>query len=98
MKAQTYDPGLLKTSRDIYDTWFFLNNNWPVNKVIVEQRSGVSFKEFLQKCAEQLEKMDNKNILVGLGEFLTLPQKDWVRAKLRTETIFLLKVWADSEK
>lgn len=87
-----------KTSRDVYDVWFFLKNNWPINKEIVEQRSGASFRELLQKSAEQLEKMDNRNILVGLGEFLTESQKDWARAKLRTETIFLLKARMESEK
>ena len=87
-----------KTSRDIYDVWFFLKNNWPINKEIVEQRSSVSFKELLQKSVEQLEKMDNKHILDGLGDFLTEPQKDWARAKLRTETIFLLKARMESEK
>lgn len=87
-----------KTSRDIYDVWFFLKNNWPINQEIVEQRSDMSFKELLQKSAEQLEKMDNKNILVGLGEFLTESKKDWVRAKLRTETIFLLKARIESER
>lgn len=87
-----------KTSRDVYDVWFFLKNNWPINKEIIEQRSGASFKELLQKSAEQLEKMDNRNILVGLGEFLTESQKDWARAKLRTETIFLLKARMESKK
>ena len=87
-----------KTSRDIYDVWFFLKNNWPINKEIVEQRSEVSFKELLQKSVEQLEKMDNKHILDGLGDFLTEPQKDWARAKLRTEAIFLLKARMESEK
>src|SRR3989344_3230712 len=77
-----------KTSRDIYDVWFFLKNNWPINKEIIEKRAGTTFKELFQKCVEQLEKMDNRHILVGLGEFLTEAQKDWVRAKLRTETIF----------
>jgi len=85
-----------KTSRDIYDAWFFLKNNWPINKEIVEQRSGKSFKELLQATAEQLEKMENRNILVGLGEFLTESQKDWARAKLRDETIFLLKARLES--
>jgi len=87
-----------KTSRDIYDAWFFLKNNWPINKEIVEQRSGKSFKELLQATAEQLEKMNNRNILIGLGEFLTESQKDWARAKLRDETIFLLKARLESEK
>lgn len=87
-----------KTSRDIYDVWFFLENHWPINKEIIEQRSGKTFKEVLQLTAEQLEELDNKHILDGLGDFLTDPQKDWVRAKLRTETIFLLKARAESEK
>ena len=87
-----------KTSRDIYDVWFFLKNNWPITKEIVEQRSGKSFKELLQATAEQLEKMENRNILVGLGEFLTESQKDWARAKLRDETIFLLKARLESER
>lgn len=86
-----------KTSRDIYDTWFFLKDDWPVNKQIIEQRSGLSFKELLQKCLEQLEKMDNRNILVGLGESLTESQKDWARAKLRAETIFQLRLKLESE-
>ncbi|HLD61705.1 MAG TPA: nucleotidyl transferase AbiEii/AbiGii toxin family protein [Patescibacteria group bacterium] len=87
-----------KTSRDVYDVWFFLENRWPVNKEIVEQRSGKTFKEILQLTADQLEKLDNKRILDGLGDFLAEPQKDWARAKLKSETIFLLKARAESEK
>ncbi|MFA4831459.1 MAG: nucleotidyl transferase AbiEii/AbiGii toxin family protein [Patescibacteria group bacterium] len=87
-----------KTSRDIYDVWYFLKNNWPINKEIVKRRSGVSFKEALQKCVDQIEKMADRNLLVGLGESLSEPQKDWARAKLKSETIFLFKARAESEK
>ena len=87
-----------KTSRDVYDVWFFLENRWPINKEIVERRSGKTFEEVLQLTAEQLEKLDHKHILDGLGDFLTEPQKDWARAKLKSETIFLLKARAESEK
>lgn len=87
-----------KTSRDVYDVWFFLEHHWPMNKEIVEQRSGKPFHEILQLIALQLEHMDNKHILDGLGDFLTDQQKDWARAKLRTETVFLLKARAESEK
>lgn len=87
-----------KTSRDVYDVWFFLKNNWPINQKIIEQRSEKSFREVLQLTAVQLEKMSDRNILDGLGEFLTERQKDWARAKLRTETIFLLKARRESER
>lgn len=87
-----------KTSRDIYDVWFFLKNNWSINREIVENRSGVSFIDALQKCIDQMEKVPDRNLLVGLGEALTDPQKDWARAKLKSETIFLLKAQMESEK
>ncbi len=86
-----------KTSRDIYDVWYFLNNNWPINKEIVEIRSGVLFKKALQKCVDEMEKIKDRNLLIGLGESLTDPQKDWARAKLKSETIFLLKLRMDGE-
>lgn len=87
-----------KTSRDIYDVWFFLEHRWPINKEIVEKRAGIKFSELMQKCINQLEKMNNRNISDGLGDLLTEPQKDWARVKLRTEAIFLLKARTESEK
>lgn len=81
-----------KTSRDIFDVYFFYKNNWGINKKIVEARSNLSFKETLVKCIKMLEEMDNKHILDGLGELLTESQKDWAREKLKNETIFQLKL------
>jgi len=87
-----------KTSRDVFDVYFFYKNNWEINKKIVEERSSMSFKNTLIKCIEKLEKLDNKHILNGLGELLSESQKDWVRAKLKEETIFLLKLALSNEK
>ena len=87
-----------KTSRDIFDVYFFLGKNWPINRDIVEQRAKLSFKEVLTRSIKLLEKMDNRHILDGLGEFLTESQKDWARAKLRAETIFLLRARLESEE
>lgn len=87
-----------KTSRDVFDVYFFAKNNWPINRQLVEERAKMPFKDVLAKCTELLEKMNNRHILDGLGEMLTESQKDWARAKLRTETIFLLKAWLESEK
>lgn len=105
VEADTYAHKLMamhervgKTSRDIYDVYFFEKKGWDINKAIVEARSGMSFKETLAKCIDLLEKLDNRHILDGLGELLTESQKDWVRAKLLPETIFLLKVRLENEK
>ncbi len=86
-----------KTSRDIFDVQYFIKNNWPINKEIIEKRAGVSFKQALEKAISILETMNNKHILDGLGELLSEPQKDSARAKLKDDTIFLLKVMHDSE-
>jgi len=86
-----------KTSRDIFDVQYFAKNNWPINKKIVEERSGLTYKQTLEKCIEMLESMDNKHILDGLGELLTDSQKNSARAKLKSDTIFLLKVMLDGE-
>lgn len=80
-----------KTSRDIFDVYFFAKHLWSINADLVRSRSGMELKELIEKCIDQLEKMSNRHILDGLGELLTEPQKDWARAKLRTDTIFLLK-------
>lgn len=87
-----------KTSRDVYDVYFFTKNNWPINRKLVEDRAKTSFKEVLIKSVKLLEKMNNRHILDGLGEMLTESQKDWARAKLKDETIFLLKARLESEK
>lgn len=79
-----------KTNRDIYDVYFFSKNNWSINTKIVESRAKMPFKDFLLECINLLEKIDNRHILDGLGEILSSPQKDWVRSKLKSETIFYL--------
>jgi len=81
-----------KTSRDIYDVWFFLRQRFPINREIVQERTNFPLDEFLQICIGQLEKMSNRHILDGIGEFLTPSQKDWAKAKLREDTISMLKL------
>lgn len=87
-----------KTSRDIYDVWFFLSHRFPINKEIVAKRSGISFDQLIKKCIAQLKKMNNRNILSGIGELLTQSQKDWAKAKLKEETISLLKLRLENER
>ena len=56
-----------KTSRDIYDVWFFLQNRFPINREIVEKRANLPFDDFVTKCILKLEKFNNRNILNGVG-------------------------------
>lgn len=95
-KLMALDERLGKTSRDIYDVWFFLQARYPINKSIVENQAGVPFNEQVLKTISRLENMNNRHILDGLGELLTPNQKDWAKAKLREETIALLRLRLES--
>lgn len=83
--------------RDIYDMWFFLQNNWPINKKIIELRTHMSYSDFLKKCIEILEKINSRSILSGMGELLDDKQKVWAKTKLKDETIFLLRLTLESQ-
>ncbi|KKR79791.1 MAG: hypothetical protein UU24_C0002G0027 [Candidatus Nomurabacteria bacterium GW2011_GWA2_40_9] len=87
-----------ETNRDIFDVWFFSKSNWEINKKIVEERTNMSFKDFLTKCILELEGMNDNNILSGMGELLTEKQKAWVKSKLKLETILQLKLRLGFEK
>jgi len=80
-------------NRDIFDCWFFLQRQIPVNKAIVELRMNMSFNEYLQKCIEQLELLPDKGLLQGMGELMDVRMKTFVRTKIRTEIIGLLNFY-----
>lgn len=87
-----------KTNRDIYDVWFFLKNNWPINKKIVEKRSNTEFSSFIKKTISSLEKIKERSILQGIGELLDEKQKAWAKNNLKQDTLFLLKLMLENEK
>lgn len=97
-KIMAMNERLGQTSRDLYDVWFFLSKRFPINKEIVEKRFGGSFNQLLKKCIGQVEKLNNRLILDGVGELLTPNQKDWARTKLKEETISLLKLRLENEE
>lgn len=83
------------TGRDIFDSWFFLQNHCAINANIVEQRMGVSLTEYIQQCIDCLETTSDKSIMSGLGELTDAKMKSFVRTKLRKETIHLLQFFKE---
>jgi len=80
-------------NRDLFDLWFFMKNNWKVNKEIVELRTGMDFKGYMNKCIKKVEFVNEKYILQGLGEILDDKYKHWVKSGLKKEIIFLLNFY-----
>lgn len=83
------------TNRDIFDSYFFMQKQTPVNKSIIELRMGMPVADYIQKCIDHLEIMSDKGILNGLGELVDKNVKQFVKIKLRTETISLLRFYKD---
>jgi len=80
-------------NRDIFDCWFFMENRTPVNTSIVESRMKMPFSDYLQKCINTLESITDKGLLNGIGDLVDAKMKNFVRTKLRSETIMLLQFY-----
>jgi len=81
-----------KANRDIFDVYFFLKNNCPINEKIIQVRTNMRIQEFWKKFINLLEGVNSRTILSGLGELIDAKQKIWVKEKLISEVIFLLKL------
>ncbi len=78
--------------RDVYDIWFFANENWTINENVIRERADETVLERLDACIKVIQNIRDNEIMRGLGELLTSEEaKVWVKTKLRTEVIFLLK-------
>ena len=82
-------------NRDIFDCWFFMEKRTPINKSIVESRMEMPFTDYIQKCINLLESMSDKGLLHGLGDLIEDDIKQFVKNKLRSETISLLKIYKE---
>lgn len=83
------------TNRDIFDCWFFMQKQTPINKAIVETRMKMPLTDYIQKCIDHLEIMSDRGMLNGLGELMDENMKKFVRSKLRTETISFLRLYKE---
>ena len=82
----------LLAMRDIYDIWFFSKNNWDINAEVLKARTGKTVKEHMADCISVIEAVNDNEILRGLAELLPgEKEKAWVKTRLRTEVVFLLK-------
>jgi len=82
-------------NRDIFDCWFFMEKRTPVNKNLVESRMKMPFNEYLQKCIDSLESLNDKGLMQGLGELTERNLKKFVQTRLKNETISLLKFYKE---
>jgi len=77
--------------RDVYDVYYFAKNSWEIDEEVLKFWTGRRLKEQLKKCLETVEKINDRDILRGLGEVLDEKEKNWAKKNLKKEVLFLLK-------
>jgi predicted nucleotidyltransferase component of viral defense system len=82
-------------NRDIFDCYFFMSHQTPINQEIIKRRMNKSLSDYMQDCIDAIEKMPNKSLLDGLGELVSPKMKTFVRNKLHTEILTLLRFYKD---
>jgi predicted nucleotidyltransferase component of viral defense system len=82
-------------NRDIFDCWFFMEKQTPLNKALVESRMKMPLSGYLQNCIDNLATMNKKRMLQGMGELMNDELKQFVRTSLLEETISLLKLYKE---
>jgi predicted nucleotidyltransferase component of viral defense system len=82
------------TNRDIFDIWFFLKKQTPINKNMVEQRMKLPLEDYLSQCIKTLESLKTgKSLLDGLGELLDPSIKGFVKSDMLSATITDLRFY-----
>jgi len=82
-------------NRDLFDLYYFFSEHWDINEDIIRLRTGYGLKECLKKCLQVVEKINNKQILQGLGELIDEKQKDWVKKNLKRKILFLFNFYLE---
>lgn len=80
-------------SRDMFDLWFFLANHWPIDEMVLKERTGLSINRAFKEVRKRIKGIKKTELLAGLGDLLDNKQKAWVKDKLRDELIFQLRLY-----
>ena len=78
--------------RDVYDIYYFAKNYWGIDENVINIVTSKSLMEYLNDCIIFVEKVNDNQIMNGLGEVVgSEKEKMWIKNNLKKETIFMLK-------
>jgi len=83
----------IMANRDLFDVHYFLSTSYvnEINYEIIKDRTGKDPIDFYKDLYNFVDNINSSTILNGLGEVLDRSQKDWMKAKLKTELLGLIK-------
>lgn len=85
-------------ARDMYDTWYFLKENWPIDEEFLKEKTGLSLNKALEEAQKRIKDLKKTELLAGPGDLLDNQQKAFVKEKLIDELMFQLKLRQSLEK
>ncbi len=80
-------------TRDLFDLWYFLKDNWTINEDLLKENTNLSLKNALEKTEEKILDIKKNQLLSGLGDLLDLKQRVWVKDKLKEDLLFQLRLY-----
>ncbi len=87
------------TNRDIYDVYFFFQNDFPINDALIFERTWKDLTSFFSEVLQKLTVLwKNYNILDGLWDVLDEKQKYFVKHQLVPELIGVIQYRIDFMK
>ena len=80
-------------NRDLFDIHHYLGTSYAneINYEIIKKRVNKDPVDFYTDLYKFVDTVNSSSILSGLGEVLDQDQKDWVKAKLKTELLGLIE-------
>lgn len=78
-------------ARDLFDVYFFAENNWDVDQKVFDAYGIESEKDYIEKCISFIENVPENTLLKDLGELVDEKQKAFVRSRIKSEVTFLLR-------
>ena len=86
-------------NRDLYDVRFFFEHHFPLDKNIIETKSGMHYEQFLDFLQQELPKhYSTKTLLAEIGDLVTEKQKYFIKHELLDAVMSWLAFEKDSEK
>jgi len=80
-------------ARDLFDLWFFLSQEESINPDLLKEMTGHSPKKALREAKNKVKATKTRQLLQGIGELLEEKQKNWVKEKLKEETLFYVDLY-----
>ncbi|MBU0579396.1 nucleotidyl transferase AbiEii/AbiGii toxin family protein [Patescibacteria group bacterium] len=87
------------TNRDFYDIWFLLKKGVRANPLVINERTNQDLSQYLGFLIKFVrQNFKPAQTMVGLGELLIRPRRDWVKVKLKSELLGKLEFYLDEVK